>query len=220
MDGFKANVGVIVLAATNRPEVLDRALLRPGRFDRQVVVDAPDMDGREAILKVHARESSSLTKSIFAVSRATAGFGRGPRQQLNEAALLAARRKANGSAARSRGSGGKSCRGTSARAASLRGEASCRLSRSRSRAGRRVQRTRGPSAQDQCRPARTRRARLHAAIALRRPVPPHARGLLDRIRGIWAGAPPRKSCSAKSPPGRRTTWSAPRRWRARWWLSA
>ena len=55
MDGFEANVGVIILAATNRPDVLDRALLRPGRFDRQVVVDAPDMDGREAILKVHAR---------------------------------------------------------------------------------------------------------------------------------------------------------------------
>jgi cell division protease FtsH len=53
MDGFEANVGVIILAATNRPEVLDRALLRPGRFDRQVVVDAPDLDGREAILKVH-----------------------------------------------------------------------------------------------------------------------------------------------------------------------
>ncbi len=55
MDGFEANEGVVVLAATNRPEVLDRALLRPGRFDRQVVVDAPDMVGREAILKLHAR---------------------------------------------------------------------------------------------------------------------------------------------------------------------
>src|SRR6476620_9114310 len=55
MDGFEANTGVIVLAATNRPEVLDRALLRPGRFDRQVVVDAPDIDGREAVLKVHAK---------------------------------------------------------------------------------------------------------------------------------------------------------------------
>ena len=59
MDGFEANVGVIILAATNRPEVLDRALLRPGRFDRQVVVDSPDIDGREAILKVHARDKPS-----------------------------------------------------------------------------------------------------------------------------------------------------------------
>ena len=55
LDGFEANLGVVVLAATNRPEVLDRALLRPGRFDRQVVVDAPDLDGRHAILKLHAR---------------------------------------------------------------------------------------------------------------------------------------------------------------------
>ena len=55
LDGFEANLGVVVLAATNRPEVLDRALLRPGRFDRQVVVDAPDLEGRDAILKLHAR---------------------------------------------------------------------------------------------------------------------------------------------------------------------
>ncbi len=58
LDGFEPNVGVILLAATNRPEVLDRALLRPGRFDRQVVVDAPDLDGREAILKVHSTASA------------------------------------------------------------------------------------------------------------------------------------------------------------------
>src|SRR5256884_9951976 len=56
MDGFAANTGVILLAATNRPEVLDRALLRPGRFDRQIVVDSPDLDGREAVLKVHAKD--------------------------------------------------------------------------------------------------------------------------------------------------------------------
>src|SRR3569832_1082119 len=55
MDGFEANAGVILLAATNRPDVLDRALLRPGRFDRQVIVDAPDLDGREAILRVHSK---------------------------------------------------------------------------------------------------------------------------------------------------------------------
>ena len=56
MDGFEPNSGVILLAATNRPDVLDRALLRPGRFDRQVVIDSPDLDGREAILKIHARD--------------------------------------------------------------------------------------------------------------------------------------------------------------------
>jgi len=55
MDGFEPNAGIIVLAATNRPEILDRALLRPGRFDRHVIVDLPDVEGRLAILKVHAR---------------------------------------------------------------------------------------------------------------------------------------------------------------------
>ena len=63
MDGFEPNVGVILLAATNRPDVLDRALLRPGRFDRQVVVDAPDLDGREAILKVHARDKKQIGRA-------------------------------------------------------------------------------------------------------------------------------------------------------------
>jgi cell division protease FtsH len=96
MDGFQANVGVILLAATNRPEVLDRALLRPGRFDRQVVIDAPDIDGREAILRVHSRgkplaEDADLRK----VAQETPGFsGADLANALNEAALLSARRKA------------------------------------------------------------------------------------------------------------------------------
>ena len=69
MDGFAANAGVILLAATNRPDVLDRALLRAGRFDRQVVVDAPDIEGREAILKVHARwKNRWLRKWIYGTS--------------------------------------------------------------------------------------------------------------------------------------------------------
>ena len=93
MDGFEANVGVVVLAATNRPEVLDRALLRPGRFDRQVVIDAPDMEGRFAILKLHARgkplaEDADLRK----IAQETPGFsGADLANVLNEAALLAAR---------------------------------------------------------------------------------------------------------------------------------
>ena len=66
MDGFEPNAGVIILAATNRPEVLDAALLRPGRFDRQVVVDTPDLDGREAILKVHARDKRLAARSAVA----------------------------------------------------------------------------------------------------------------------------------------------------------
>jgi cell division protease FtsH len=95
MDGFEPNAGVIMLAATNRPEVLDRALLRPGRFDRQIVVDAPDLDGREAILKVHAKgKPLAGSVDLRQVAQATAGFsGADLANVLNEAALLAARRK-------------------------------------------------------------------------------------------------------------------------------
>jgi len=94
MDGFEPNAGVIMLAATNRPEVLDRALLRPGRFDRQIVVDAPDLDGREAILKVHAKgKPLAGSVDLRQVAQATAGFsGADLANVLNEAALLAARR--------------------------------------------------------------------------------------------------------------------------------
>jgi cell division protease FtsH len=94
MDGFEANIGIILLAATNRPDVLDRALLRPGRFDRQVVVDAPDLDGREAILKVHSREKPLAPEvNLRKVAQATPGFsGADLANALNEAALLAARR--------------------------------------------------------------------------------------------------------------------------------
>ncbi len=96
MDGFQANAGVILLAATNRPDVLDRALLRPGRFDRQVIVDAPDIDGREAILKVHVREKPlGQTVNLRRIAQATPGFsGADLANALNESALLAARRHA------------------------------------------------------------------------------------------------------------------------------
>ena len=96
MDGFEANVGVVVLAATNRPEVLDRALLRPGRFDRQIVVDAPDLDGREAILKLHARgKPLAKDSNLRKIAQETPGFsGADLANLINEAALLAARRSA------------------------------------------------------------------------------------------------------------------------------
>lgn len=96
MDGFEANTGVILLAATNRPEILDRALLRPGRFDRQVVVDAPDLEGREAILRVHARgKKLAPDADLRRLAASTAGFsGADLANVLNEAALLAARRQA------------------------------------------------------------------------------------------------------------------------------
>jgi cell division protease FtsH len=94
MDGFEPNAGVILLAATNRPEVLDRALLRPGRFDRRVVVDSPDLDGREAILKVHAKDKPLAgSVDLRQTAQSTAGFsGADLANALNEAALFAARR--------------------------------------------------------------------------------------------------------------------------------
>jgi cell division protease FtsH len=94
MDGFNTQEGVILIAATNRPDVLDPALLRPGRFDRQIVIDRPDIVGREAILKVHTR-SVKLDKDadLNAIARQTPGFsGADLANLVNEAALLAARR--------------------------------------------------------------------------------------------------------------------------------
>lgn len=93
MDGFGANEGIITLAATNRPDILDPALLRPGRFDRQVVVGRPDLNGREAILKVHARNKPLADDvDLKTIAKKTPGFtGADLSNLLNEAALLAAR---------------------------------------------------------------------------------------------------------------------------------
>ena len=95
MDGFDASKGVIIMAATNRPDVLDPALLRPGRFDRQVVVDRPDLRGREAILKVHARGvAMGADVDLHVIAARTPGFtGADLANVVNEAALLAARRE-------------------------------------------------------------------------------------------------------------------------------
>ena len=93
MDGFGANEGIITIAATNRPDILDPALLRPGRFDRQVVVGRPDLNGREAILKVHARDKPLADDvDLKIIAKKTPGFtGADLSNVLNEAALLAAR---------------------------------------------------------------------------------------------------------------------------------
>ncbi len=95
MDGFEGNSGIIIIAATNRPDVLDSALMRPGRFDRQVSVDAPDIKGRLSILKVHARNKKLAEDvSLEAVARRTPGFtGADLANLLNEAAILTARRR-------------------------------------------------------------------------------------------------------------------------------
>ncbi len=94
MDGFGTNEGVIVLAATNRPDVLDKALLRPGRFDRQILVSAPDVKAREQILEVHARKKRFANNiDLKTIAKNTSGFsGADLENILNEAALLAARR--------------------------------------------------------------------------------------------------------------------------------
>ena len=95
MDGFEGNTGIIIIAATNRPDVLDSALLRPGRFDRQVSVDAPDIRGRLSILDVHARNKKlDPSVSLEAIARRTPGFtGADLANLLNEAAILTARRR-------------------------------------------------------------------------------------------------------------------------------
>jgi cell division protease FtsH len=95
MDGFEGNTGIIIIAATNRPDVLDAALLRPGRFDRQVTVDTPDIKGRLEILNVHARNKKLAPEiSLEAIARRTPGFtGADLANLLNEAAILTARRR-------------------------------------------------------------------------------------------------------------------------------
>ncbi|MBG1265158.1 ATP-dependent zinc metalloprotease FtsH2 [Nostoc sp. WHI] len=95
MDGFEGNTGIIIIAATNRPDVLDSALLRPGRFDRQVTVDPPDIKGRLEILQVHARNKKlDNSVSLDAIARRTPGFtGADLANLLNEAAILTARRR-------------------------------------------------------------------------------------------------------------------------------
>jgi cell division protease FtsH len=97
MDGFSTREGIIVLAATNQPDVLDKALLRPGRFDRRIVVNLPDRSGREAILKVHTRQMPLANEAFLAdIAAVTPGFsGADIKNLVNEAALLAARRGQN-----------------------------------------------------------------------------------------------------------------------------
>ena len=94
MDGFAANEGVIVIAATNRADILDKALLRPGRFDRQVYVGLPDIKGREEILRVHTRNKPLAPDVVLkTIAKSTAGFtGADLENLVNEAALLAAKR--------------------------------------------------------------------------------------------------------------------------------
>ena len=151
MDGFDTQDGIIIIAATNRPDVLDPALLRPGRFDRQIMVSLPDVRGREAILKVHARNvklDPSVTLAVIA--RGTPGYsGADLANLLNEAALLAARTEQE--IHRHGGVGGGPHQGAHGPRAPQHGhdrgrQEMHRLARSRPRAGQRLARTHRPAA--------------------------------------------------------------------------
>ena len=192
MDGFDGRKGVIIMAATNRPEVLDPALFRPGRFDRQVLVDKPDIKGREEILRIHTkgvRVSADVNLRIIAAR--TAGFaGADLANLVNEAALLAAR-------------GDKAEVGPkdfdSAIDRLIAGLEKKRVMSTKERADRRVPRIRtrdcgdgapwpGSGAQDFDRPARLRRARLHDAAPARRSLPDDAQRSPKPARGPAGGA--------------------------------
>ena len=169
MDGFESNEGVILIAATNRPDVLDPALLRPGRFDRRVVVDRPDINGRLGILKVHTREIplSTGTSTWKLLARGTPGFaGADLANMVNEAALVAA-----GQRARPGGHGGLRVRqgqgphGGRAQDphADRRGKAHHGLPRGWPRPGRSLCRGLRPPPQGDGDPSRARPRRHHAA---------------------------------------------------------
>ena len=197
MDGFEPNEGVIIIAATNRPDVLDPALLRPGRFDRQIVVPNPDVAGREKILKVHVRKVPMAPDvDLRILARGTPGFSGADLMNLvNEAALLAARRgKRNGHPCRVRGRQGQ---GHDGRRAQIHGdvrgrEEAHRLSRGRPRHRGLVCPRRHPGPQGDDHPARSR--------ARHGQVPAGGRPLLDEVQGVhprssrspWAGASRRR----------------------------
>ena len=176
MDGFDSHDGIIVLAATNRAEILDTALLRPGRFDRQVLVDRPDGIGRHAILQVHARKVKlAVDVDLEYVARRTPGMvGADLENVLNEAALLAARnekkRSGDERAARRDRSRGRRPRAQEP-PHQHQGTAHRRVSRSGSRHRGRARGERRAGAQSLDRPTRPRRTRLHAADAGRSQPP-------------------------------------------------
>ena len=188
MDGFAGTAGVIIMAATNRPEVLDPALLRAGRFDRQVLVDSPDLAGREAILKVHLRGvrlDGDVNRRGLA-QRTPGMVGADLAKVVNEAALAAARRGSPLVAHRDfeeaidriqLGPGEEGPRAHRVR------EAARRLPRDRPHAGRALRRPRQPGAPRDHHPALDRRARRDAAAALRGALPDDARGAARPHRG-------------------------------------
>ena len=169
MDGFDQKQGVILLASTNRPDILDPALLRPGRFDRQIVVDRPDLEGRKAILAVHAKDKPLAPGvDLDVIARRTPGFtGADLANLMNEAALLSARHNLKLIGLPAARGGDRPCDGGpgAQEPADLRArEAGDRVPRGWSRAGRARAAQHRPGAQDLDHPARSR-ARVHAHAA-------------------------------------------------------
>ena len=206
MDGFDVRGGVILIAATNRPDVLDPALLRPGRFDRQIQVDAPDLAGRHQILKVHSR-GKPLAPGIdlLAVARRTPGFtGADLENVLNEAALLTARynQKLITDAFARRGHRPRDRRPAAAYPPDEReGEADHGVPRGRPRPGRRGAARQRPGAQDHD-PAPRPRARLHDDPSRQRQVLPDAQRDARRA-GLHDGRPRRGGDGLPRPDHRR-----------------
>ena len=221
MDGFDGRKGVIIMGATNRPEVLDPALLRPGRFDRQVLVDKPDVRGREEILRIHVKNVKLATAvDLKVIAARTAGFaGADLANLVNEAALLAARKDKTAvemqdfEEAIDRLIAGLEKK----RVMSDEGAADCRLPRVGSCHRRERASGARPGAQNLDRSARVRCARLHDAAPARGSLPAHARGSAEPARPCSSPAAPRRNWRlAISRPGRRTIFSARPTLRARW----
>ena len=195
MDGFDQKQGVILLASTNRPDILDPALLRPGRFDRQIVVDRPDLEGRKAILAVHGKEKPLAPGvDLDVIARRTPGLHRRrPRQphERGRAAVGAPRPRADRPAPARGGDRPGDGRPRAQEPAHLRArEAGDRLPRGWARARRARAAQHRPGAQDLDHPARPR-ARVHAHAAHRGQVPRHA-------AASWSTS--WRCCSAAAPP--------------------
>ena len=223
MDGFDTQEGVIIIAATNRPDVLDPALLRPGRFDRQITVNLPDVKGREEILRVHAKKVKLAEGvDLAVVARGTPGYsGAELANVINEAALLAARRGLKGitlaelEEARDKVRWGKERRSL----ALSEKENEHRLSRSRSRIAARTA-CRTPS---RCTKSRSFRAarRLDRQCGCRRKTntPIAKTNCSPVLPSAWAAASRRNWLSATSPMARAATSKCPRRSRAGWFAN-
>ena len=204
MDGFDTQEGVIIIAATNRPDVLDPALLRPGRFDRQITVNLPDVKGREEILRVHAKKVKLAEGvDLAVVARGTPGYsGAELANVINEAALLAARRGLKGiTLARTRGSTRQSPlgQGTPQPRPEREGKDEHRLSRSRPRLAARIAAAHRAAAQGHDHSARTV-ARHRPCGCRRKTNTPTARTNCSPVsRSEWADASRKKSFLATSP---------------------